>query len=204
MEISNDSTVSVHVECKYVNEAKGRANFDFDLTGKATASWDVRTQAGDHVNPPPFPTNIGNPTSPDPADPNRGELVCLATNLGATFQIAFNELTGTGTYLDLDNTATGVVQPREGFKYNAWAFAARCAPLRYLPRNRPRSRQQESRARDAGRLSAGRRQCKWPLRRLPGVQRRELHAVWGHARQHLGVVPVGERLQLQPGPAREL
>ena len=64
VEISNDSTVSVHVECKYVNEAKGRANFDFDLTGKATASWDVRTQAGDHVTPPPFPTNIGNPTFP--------------------------------------------------------------------------------------------------------------------------------------------
>jgi len=128
VEISNDSTVSVHVECKYVNEAKGRANFDFDLTGKATASWDVRTQAGDHVSPPPFPTNIGNPTSPDPADPNRGELVCFATNIGVSFQIAFNELTGTATYLDLANPGATVVQPRQGFKYNAWAFAARCAP----------------------------------------------------------------------------
>jgi hypothetical protein len=90
-------------------------------------SWDVRTQTGDHAQPPPFPTNIGSPTF-TPADPNRGELVCFATDVSGLFQVAWNELTGTGTYLDLDNTATGVVQPREGFKYNAWAFAARCAP----------------------------------------------------------------------------
>ena len=42
------------------------------------------------------------------------------------FQVAWNELTGTATYLDLANSAG--VQPRQGFKYNAWAFAARCAP----------------------------------------------------------------------------
>ena len=70
---------------------------------------------------------ISPPAHVFPRGPNRGELICFATNNASTFQVAWNELTGTGTYLDLANTATGVVQPRQGFKYNAWAFAARNA-----------------------------------------------------------------------------
>lgn len=121
VEISNDSNSSVHVECEYVNEEKGRVNFDFNLTGKQTASWDVGTQNGDQVAPPPFPTNAGNP--PFAGDPHRGELVCFATNDGRQYQIAWNELTGTASVENL--SATSSSQPKQSFKYNAWAFAAR-------------------------------------------------------------------------------
>jgi hypothetical protein len=122
VEISNDATATVHVECEYVNEFKGRVNFDFDLTGKETASWDVKTRAGDQVNPPGFPTATPISTIPG-ANVNRGELVCFATDPGRTTQVAWNELTGTGTTLQLNNT--GAVQPKLAYRYNAWAFVAR-------------------------------------------------------------------------------
>src|SRR5437868_4932586 len=32
IEISNDANVGVHVECEYVNERKGRVNFDFAMS----------------------------------------------------------------------------------------------------------------------------------------------------------------------------
>ncbi len=38
VEISNDANASIHVECEYVNEEKGRVNFDFELTAKQTVS----------------------------------------------------------------------------------------------------------------------------------------------------------------------
>jgi hypothetical protein len=117
VEISNDATSSIHVECEYVNEEKGRVNFDFELSAKQTVSWDVLTQNGDHVAPAPFPTNAGSPSYT--GDPYRGELVCFATNRPRTFQVAWNELTGTATVMTLE--------PKQDFKYNAWAFAARNA-----------------------------------------------------------------------------
>jgi hypothetical protein len=121
VEISNDANASVHVECEYVNEQKGRVNFDFELTAKQTASWDVRTGSGDQLHPPPFPTNAGNPGFP--GNPLRGELICFTTDDGRQFQVAWNELTGNATVMSLkDKTAH---QKRQGFKYNAWAFAAR-------------------------------------------------------------------------------
>src|SRR5215510_11697576 len=55
IEISNDETSPVHIECSYVNEAKGRVDFDFTLTAKGTASWDAFF--GDGIGAPPFPTN---------------------------------------------------------------------------------------------------------------------------------------------------
>jgi hypothetical protein len=127
VEISNDALAgSIHIECSYVNEEKGRVDFDFTLTAKQTVSWDVLYPLyGDHVQPPPFPTQAGNPSFP--GNPMRGELVCFATNAGGTFQVAWNELTGTATVLHLFDTSEGVEQPRQAFKYNAWAFTARCA-----------------------------------------------------------------------------
>ena len=133
IEISNDAISTVHIDCEYINEQKGRADFDFNVTGKATASWDVYTLTGDQAAPPLFPTNAGNPSWP--GNPYRGELVCFATDPGTQFQIAWNELTGTATVQRyVTSTAPAVQryiavtdQPRQAFKYNAWAFAARCA-----------------------------------------------------------------------------
>lgn len=124
VEISNDANASIHVECEYINEEKGRVNFDFELTAKATASWDVYTQSGDHVNPPTFPANAGTPAWV--GNPNRGELVCFATNDGRQFQVAWNELIGSATVLNTGDA--DALQQRQGFKYNAWSFTARCSP----------------------------------------------------------------------------
>src|ERR1700739_3981251 len=55
IEISNDQTTAVQVECYYVNEKKGRVDFDFLLTPKATASWEVLTGVGT-IAAPGFPS----------------------------------------------------------------------------------------------------------------------------------------------------
>jgi len=124
IEISNDGIGKIHVECEYVNERKGRVNFDFDLSAKKTASWDVGTLTGDQVHAPPFPTNQGNPAFYR-GNVYRGELICFATDAGRQFQVAWNQLTGTATVINLHDL--GASQPRQAFKYNAWAFSARGA-----------------------------------------------------------------------------
>ncbi|MGH6834025.1 MAG: hypothetical protein ACREC9_00420 [Methylocella sp.] len=119
IEISNGETTAVHVECSYVNERKGRVDFDFKLTGKATASWEVLTGTG-NIAAPLFPSDgtfTGNPA--------RGELVCFAVNPGGTAQIAFNHLSGTATVVALADTDAR--QSRQALRYNAWAFLARNA-----------------------------------------------------------------------------
>jgi hypothetical protein len=78
VEISNDSHNAVNIFCEYVNELGGRYNFSFNLSGKATASWDVGTQAGDGVNPPPWPTYTGSTFLFPGGSAYRGELVCFA------------------------------------------------------------------------------------------------------------------------------
>ena len=113
IEISNDANATVHVECYYVNERKGRVDFDFDLTAKQTACWDVYTREGDQVTPPKFPINTGVPGFA--GNPFKGELICFATDPGREFQISWNHLTGTAT----------VREGEDAFKYNAWSFAAR-------------------------------------------------------------------------------
>jgi hypothetical protein len=123
VEISNDANASIHVECEYVNEQKGRVNFDFELSAKQTVSWDVLAGAGDQIHPPPFPTNKGNPDFA--GNPYRGELICFATDDGRQFQVAWNELTGTATVMALKDKSAA--QPKQNFRYNAWAFAARSA-----------------------------------------------------------------------------
>jgi hypothetical protein len=137
VEISNDSYSPVSILCTYVNELGGWHNFSFELAGQATASWDVLELTGDVIIPP-FPNYTGTPTSPFPGGSiYRGELVCFAINNAATFQIAWNELTGTATSVRLDATVS--TQPKEGYRYNAWAFAARTCLEESLPdRRRPR------------------------------------------------------------------
>jgi hypothetical protein len=123
IEISNDETSPVHINCSYVNEAKGRVGFDFTLTAKATASWDVLS--GDGVGAPPFPTNVMYTPTPGygAVDAFRGELVCFATDAAGANQIAFNHLTGTATVLKTDDA--DAIQTKQAFRYNAWAFSAR-------------------------------------------------------------------------------
>jgi hypothetical protein len=125
IEVSNDETRPVHIECSYINEAKGRVDFDFDLTAKATASWDALL--GDGIGAPPFPTNINYTPIPGfgPVDPFRGELVCFAVDQGGANQIAFNHLTGTATVVKTDDA--DAIQTKQAFRYNAWSFVARNA-----------------------------------------------------------------------------
>jgi hypothetical protein len=120
IEISNDANKYTHVECYYVNGKKGRVDFDFHLSPKQTASWAVKSLHGDRVSPPAFPIS----GSYAPGSIYRGILACFATDIGATYQIAFNHLTGTAT---VANTAAPAParQPRQAFRYNAWSFVAR-------------------------------------------------------------------------------
>jgi hypothetical protein len=125
IELSNDANTRVHVECYYVNERKGRVDFDFNLTGKQTVSWSVGSLDGDQVTPAAFPTGgswSGGGGYPTPSI-YRGELICFATNQDRTAQIAFNHLSGTATITTsyLDSSDTGA------FRYNAWSFVARGA-----------------------------------------------------------------------------
>lgn len=127
IEISNDANKKVHVECYYVNERKGRVDFDFDLSGKQTASWAVKSQHGDQVQPPVFPSGgsfVGGGAYP-PTNANRGELACFATNADVNAQIAFNHLSGTATVVNLYDATDD--QTRQAFRYNAWSFVARNA-----------------------------------------------------------------------------
>jgi hypothetical protein len=125
IEISNDNISPVHLECSYVNEAKGRVGFDFTLTAKATASWEALR--GDGMGVAPFPTNVSWTGSPGYAPPNpyRGELICFAVDAGLQYQIAFNHLTGTATVAATADPEA--LQSKQGFRYNSWNFAARSA-----------------------------------------------------------------------------
>jgi len=133
IEISNDANRTVKIECYYVNEKKGRVDFDFWLTAKQTASWAVGSMDGDQVHPPVFPrSGTYTPgTGYEPASFYRGELVCFATNPDVTAQIAFNHLTGTATVAHIAAAPIGSLEPvpssSGAFRYNAWSFAARNA-----------------------------------------------------------------------------
>jgi len=115
IEITNDQTTPVHVECNYINEQKGRTDFDFQLTGKATVSWDVGTLAGDGVHPPPFPTSSRYPAG---GSIYNGALICFAINQSGQTQVAFNHLHGTAT------VTYPVASPKRGYRYNPWSFTA--------------------------------------------------------------------------------
>jgi hypothetical protein len=120
VEISNDQNATVQVECEYVNQKKGRVDFDFSLTAKQTLSWDVLSGGSDTTfSAPLFPSS-----GTFPGDASEGELICFATDAGVANQISWNHLTGTATVV---NTADeDAVQTKQAFRYNAFAFAARC------------------------------------------------------------------------------
>jgi hypothetical protein len=128
VEISNDSSHAVKVECYYVNERKGRVDFDFRLTPKQTASWAVKSMEGDQIDPPGFPDGgvWGGPPPYAEASAYRGELVCFATNEEVTAQIAHNHLTGIASIVHAPAEATETNRPGV-LRYNAWSFVARNA-----------------------------------------------------------------------------
>jgi hypothetical protein len=120
VEISNDQNATVQVECNYINQRKGRVDFDFSLSAKQTLSWDVLTGKSDvSFSAPLFPSS-----GTFPGNAAEGELVCFAVDAGVANQISWNHLTGTATVIDTDDA--DALQALQAFRYNAWAFAARC------------------------------------------------------------------------------
>jgi hypothetical protein len=120
VEISNDQNATVQVECEYINQRKGRVDFDFSLSAKQTLSWDVLTGKSDvSFSAPLFPSS-----GTFPGNASKGDLVCFAVDAGVANQIAWNHLTGTATVIDTDDT--DAIQTKQAFRYNAFAFAARC------------------------------------------------------------------------------
>lgn len=130
IDISNDQNLAVHLECYYVNQRKGRVDFDFVITPKGSVSWDVLTHNG-NVAPPPWPTNGTFPGG----DANAGELVCFAVDAAGAAQVRFNHLTGVATVVTTRDADAN--QPKQAFKYNAWAFSARSALATPPPDNSP-------------------------------------------------------------------
>ena len=120
VDISNDANTSVHLECSYINDEKGRVDFDFSLSPKGSLSWDVLTHSGE-LTPPPFPTSGTFPQG----STELGELICFAVDLASAHQVRFNHLTGTATVVYFDDAEAS--QSKQAFKYNAWAFTARSA-----------------------------------------------------------------------------
>jgi hypothetical protein len=124
--ISNDNNQGVDVKCYYMNEAKGRRDFQFRLTKKQPVWWAVRTGDGS-INVPDFPNNESPKTPPFPPYPgnrkDRGELICWAVNPQGDHQISFNHLSGNATIYDYDDSW---VRPT-AFMYNSWNFTARAA-----------------------------------------------------------------------------
>jgi hypothetical protein len=120
VEISNDQNAPVQVECEYVNQKKGRVDFDFSLSAKATLSWDVLSGVSDVAfSAPLFPSS-----GTYPGDATEGELICFAVDAGVDSQISWNHLTGTATVINTDDG--DAVQSKQAYRYNAFAFAARC------------------------------------------------------------------------------
>jgi len=120
VEISNDQNATVQIECEYVNQKKGRVDFDFSLTAKQTLSWDVLSGKSDvSFSAPLFPTS-----GTFPGDASEGALICFAVDAGVANQISWNHLTGTATVVDTDDV--DAIQTKQAFRYNAFAFAARC------------------------------------------------------------------------------
>jgi hypothetical protein len=102
VQIVNDSVdTDVRVKCYYMDVAKNRLDFEFDLSTKETYRFNAKNG---------FPT--------DRPNPGYGELICFAVNRSGAAAIPYNNLSGTATvvrknYQDGNN---GAVQ------YNAWAF----------------------------------------------------------------------------------
>ena len=120
VEISNDQNATVQVECEYVNQRKGRVDFDFSLTAKQTLSWDVLSGKSDvSFSAPLFPSS-----GTFPGNASEGALICFAVDAGVANQISWNHLTGTATVVDTDDA--DALQTKQAFRYNAFAFAARC------------------------------------------------------------------------------
>lgn len=121
VEITNFGSRGVQLECYYVNQQKGRVDFDFFLTPHATASWDVATLDAENAAPAVFPTSPGNPSYP--GNLYEGELVCFAVKRDLSTQISFNHLIGSATVVY--KADTDAAQFKQGFRYNAWSFTAR-------------------------------------------------------------------------------
>lgn len=129
VEISNDGSHYVKVECYYVNERKGRVDFDFRLSPKQTASWAVKSMEGDQIDPPGFPDSgpWGGPAPYAEASAYRGELVCFATNEEVTQQVAHNHLTGIATIVHRLSDPPVTNDNAGSLRYSAWSFVARNA-----------------------------------------------------------------------------
>lgn len=79
---------------------KGRTHFDFFLSPKATASWDVLTHSGS-FSVPSFPSDGLFKTFGGPDGNNVGELICFAVDgpPKITTQVPFNYLSGSATVI---------------------------------------------------------------------------------------------------------
>jgi len=114
IQIANDNNVKVPIKCYYMNERKGRRDFEFVLTKKQPVWFDAKTGLGsDDLEAAVFPTDAAR-GGIYPGDVNVGELICWAVDGPGHNQISWNHLIGSATVVDSDEV--------NAYEYSAWSF----------------------------------------------------------------------------------
>jgi hypothetical protein len=133
--ISNDNNSELSVQCYYINEAKDRRDFRFQVTKKQPVSWDVKSGKGT-IFAPQFPGGVKVPGFGFRTD--IGELICFAVNDAGSNPIVWNHLSGNATvvYSNDPDAGTGG-QSKQAFEYNAWSFRALFNPVLGTPLDPP-------------------------------------------------------------------
>jgi hypothetical protein len=116
--MSNDNNAKATVKCYYMNEVKGRTDFEFDITKKQPVWWSVQNGFGS-ITVNKFPTDVVNTLFSSANSPFVGELKCWAVDRTGFNTISFNHLSGNATVYDF-NTGTA-------FQYNSWNFRGNAA-----------------------------------------------------------------------------
>jgi hypothetical protein len=112
--IANDANTGIDVTCYYINERKGRRDFHFRLTRKQPIWFSVRDHSGTFAVAQ-FPTD-GSFTALS-ANPDKGALLCWATDVALSTQISHNHLSGIATVVDYEDDTS--------YTYSSWNFTAR-------------------------------------------------------------------------------
>jgi hypothetical protein len=117
--IANDANRGIDLKCYYVNERKGRVDFQVRLTKKQPVVWEALSGYGDPYNVNSFPVYEDELVAGTlPLWSTRvGELICFAVDEGGEAQVSWNHLSGTATVYDYSAGTS--------YEYSAWSFTAR-------------------------------------------------------------------------------
>jgi len=114
IQIANDNNATAYVKCYYMNERKGRRDFEFKLTRKQPVWFDAKTGSGGVGSGAAVFPNDAARGGIYPGDVNLGELICWAVDAAGHNQVSWNHLVGAATVVDSDEVSA--------YEYSAWSF----------------------------------------------------------------------------------